>query len=263
MLSVDSTPTAKTMRSGNPALKASAFLDLGNGTVTTASDGVMTLNGTVNRTAFLLILSLVGAMYTWNLFFASAGTANLMPYVLVGALGGFGVAIVTIFKKTWAPFTAPLYAVLEGLFIGAISATFEQRYPGLVIQAVGLTFGTLGALLLAYRSGLVKATENFKLGVVAATGGIAILYLVNIVMGFFGHSMGFIHESSWIGIAFSGFVVVIAALNLVLDFDMIEQGVEQGAPKYMEWYASFALLVTLVWLYLEILRLLSKLQSRN
>jgi uncharacterized YccA/Bax inhibitor family protein len=251
------------MRSGNPALKASTFLDSGTGVVTTTGEGAMTLNGTVNRTAFLLILTLVGAMYTWNLFFASGGAANLQPYVLVGALGGFGVAMATIFKKTWAPVTAPLYAALEGLFIGAISAVFEQRFPGLVIQAVGLTFGVLAALLLAYRSGLVRATENFKLGVVAATGGIAILYLVNIVMGFFGHSMPFIHDSGWVGIAFSGFVVVIAALNLVLDFDMIEQGVQQGAPKYMEWYAAFGLLVTLVWLYLEILRLLSKLQSRN
>lgn len=251
------------MRSGNPALKESTFLDLGDGTLSRARDGAMTLNGTVNRTAFLLILTLVGAMYTWNLFFASGGAASLTPYVLVGALGGFGVALATIFKKTWAPYTAPLYAVLEGLFIGALSASFEQRFPGLVIQAVGLTFGTLAALLLAFRSGLIKATEKFKLGVVAATGGIALLYLVNIVMGFFGTSMPFIQSSSWTGIAFSGFVVVIAALNLVLDFDAIEQGVKKGAPKYMEWYAAFSLLVTLVWLYLEILRLLSKLQSRN
>jgi uncharacterized YccA/Bax inhibitor family protein len=131
------------------------------------------------------------------------------------------------------------------------------------MQAVGLTFGTLAALLMAYRSGLIKATENFKLGVVAATGGIALLYLVNIGMGFFGKSMPFIHDSGLMGIAFSGFVVVIAALNLVLDFDFIERGVEQQAPKYMEWYAAFGLLVTLVWLYLEILRLLSKLQSRD
>lgn len=251
------------MRTGNPALKDSTFLDLGSGTVVAARDGAMTLNGTVNRTAFLLILTLVGAMYTWNLFFASNGAANLMPYVLVGALGGFAVALVTIFKKTWAPVTAPLYAALEGVFIGAVSAMFEQRFPGIVMQAVGLTFGTLAALLMAYRSGLIKATENFKLGVVAATGGIFLLYLVNIVMGFFGTSMPFIHDSGWLGIAFSGFVVVIAALNLVLDFDFIEQGVEAGAPKYMEWYAAFGLLVTLVWLYLEMLRLLSKLQSRN
>jgi len=246
------------MRSGNPALKDSTFLDLRSGTVVSARDGAMTLNGTVNRTAFLLVLALVGAMYTWNLFFASNGTANLMPYILVGALGGFAVALVTIFKKTWAPVTAPLYAALEGVFIGAVSATFEQQFPGIVMQAVGLTFGTLAALLVAYRSGLIRATENFKLGVVAATGGIMILYLVNIVMGFFGKSMPFIHDSGWVGIAFSGFVVVIAALNLVLDFDFIEQGVEQGAPKYMEWFAAFGLMVTLVWLYLEILRLLSK-----
>ncbi|MDQ3511534.1 MAG: Bax inhibitor-1/YccA family protein [Pseudomonadota bacterium] len=250
------------MRSGNPALKESTFLDLGSGSVVHHSDGTMTLNGTVNKTAFLLILTLAGALYTWNLFFASNGTANLMPYVWGGAIGGLVVAMVTIFKKTWSPFTAPLYAGLEGVFIGAISAMFEQRFPGIVMQAVGLTFGTMAALLVAYRSGLIKVTENFKLGVVAATGGIFLLYMVNIVMGFFGTSMPFIHEGSWLGIAFSAVVVVVAALNLVLDFDFIETGVEQGAPKYMEWYAAFGLLVTLIWLYLEMLRLLSKLQSR-
>ncbi len=252
------------MRSGNPALKESTFLDLGSGSVVRRDAEAMTPNGTVNKTAFLLVLTLAGAMFTWSKFFASGGTADLMPYVLGGAIGGLVVALVTIFKKEWSPVTAPLYAVLEGLFIGAVSAMFELRFPGIVMQAAGLTFGTLGALLLAYRSGLIKATENFKLGVVAATGGIALLYLVNIGMRLFGfEGMGFIHESSWIGIAFSGFVVVIAALNLVLDFDFIEQGVEHGAPKYMEWYAAFGLLVTLIWLYLEILRLLAKLQSRD
>ena len=250
------------MRSGNPALKPSTFLDLGTGTVTDVRGGAMTLNGTVNRTAMLLVITLAGALYTWNIFF-TGGAANLMPYVLVGGLGGFVVAMVTIFKKTWAPITAPLYAALEGLFIGAISAVFEQRHPGVVIQATALTFGTLAALLIAYRSGLIKATENFKLGVVAATGGIALVYLVNIVMGFFGHAIPMINGGGAIGIGFSAVVVVVAALNLVLDFDFIEQGVAQGAPKYMEWYAAFGLLVTLVWLYLEILRLLSKLQSRN
>jgi uncharacterized YccA/Bax inhibitor family protein len=252
------------MRSGNPALKESTFLDLGSGSVVRGGTGAMTLNGTVNKTAFLLVLTLVGAMFTWAKFFASGDAAGLMPYVWGGAIGGLVVALVTVFKKEWSPFTAPLYAVLEGLFIGAVSAMFELRFPGIVMQAAGLTFGTLGALLLAYRSGLIKATENFKLGVFAATGGIALLYLVNIGMRLFGfEGMGFIHESSWIGIAFSGFVVVIAALNLVLDFDFIEQGVEHGAPKYMEWYAAFGLLVTLIWLYLEILRLLAKLQSRD
>ena len=250
------------MRSGNPALKPSTFLDLGTGTVTDARGGAMTLDGTVNRTAMLLALTLAGALYTWNIFF-TGGAAGLMPYVLVGGIGGFIVAMVTIFKKTWAPITAPLYAVLEGLFIGAISAVFEQRHPGVVIQATALTFGTLAALLIAYRSGLIKATENFKLGVVAATGGIALVYLASIVMGLFGHAIPMINGGGAIGIGFSAVVVVVAALNLVLDFDFIEQGVANGAPKYMEWYAAFGLLVTLVWLYLEILRLLSKLQSRN
>ena len=251
------------MRSGNPALKSSTFLDLGTGTVVQGGTGAMTLNGTVNKTAFLLVLTLVGAMYTWGMFF-SGNTDQLMPWVLGGAIGGFVVALVTVFKKTWAPVTAPLYAVLEGLFIGGVSAIFEQRFPGIVMQAVGLTFGTLAALLVAYRSGLIRATENFKLGVVAATGGIALLYLVNIGMRLFGfEGMGFIHDSSLMGIGFSVVVVIVAALNLVLDFDFIEQGVEQGAPKYMEWYGAFGLLVTLVWLYLEILRLLSKLQSRD
>ena len=251
------------MRSGNPALSESTFLDLGSGTVVRRDADAMSLNGTVNKTAFLLVLVLATSMFTWSKAYAGAG-AGLMPWVWGGAIGGLVLALVTVFKKQWAPVTAPLYAAVEGLFIGAISALFEQRFPGIVIQAVGLTFGTMAALLVAYRSGLIKATENFKLGVVAATGGIALLYLVNIGMRLFGfEGMGFIHDSGWMGIGFSAVVVVVAALNLVLDFDFIEQGVEQGAPKYMEWYAAFGLLVTLVWLYLEILRLLSKLQSRN
>jgi uncharacterized YccA/Bax inhibitor family protein len=168
-----------------------------------------------------------------------------------------------VFKKNWAIVTAPLYAVLEGLVLGGLSATFEARFPGIVIQAVGLTFGTLFALLLAYKSGVIKATENFKLGVVAATGGIALVYLAGFVLGFFGVSIPYIHGSGTIGILFSLVVVVIAALNLVLDFDFIESGAASGAPKYMEWYAAFGLLVTLIWLYLEILRLLAKLRSRR
>ena len=159
--------------------------------------------------------------------------------------------------------TAPIYAALEGLALGGISAVFESRYPGIVSQAVFLTFGTLAALLIAYRSGWIKATENFKLGVVAATGGIFFVYLISFVLSFFGVSIPLIHGSGVFGILFSLFVVVIAALNLVLDFDFIEQGAEQGAPKYMEWFAAFGLMVTLIWLYLEVLRLLSKLQQRR
>ncbi|GAB2513372.1 Bax inhibitor-1/YccA family protein [Lysobacter humi (ex Lee et al. 2017)] len=252
------------MRSGNPALKESTFLDLGTGTVVQGSSGAMSLNGTVNKTAFLLVLTLAAALYPWSRYFANPADAGVMGLAMVGAIGGLVVAIATVFKKTWAPVTAPLYALLEGLFIGAISAVFEAKFPGIVMQAVTLTFGTLGALLLAYRSGLIRATENFKLGVFAATGGIALLYLINMGMRLFGfEGMAFIHESGTMGILFSLFVVVIAALNLVLDFDFIESGVEARAPKYMEWYAAFGLLVTLVWLYLEILRLLSKLQSRD
>jgi uncharacterized YccA/Bax inhibitor family protein len=250
------------MRSGNPALGSNTFLDIGSGRLVD-TDGAMTLNGTVNKTGLLLVLVLISAMYTWSMYSGPESTRALVPFMLVGGIGGLVMALVTVFKKQWAPITAPIYALLEGLLLGGLSATFEAKFPGIVMQAVGLTFGTLAALLVAYRSGLIRATENFKLGVVAATGGIFLLYLVDMAMGFFGHSVGFIHDSGWMGIGFSAFVVVIAAMNLVLDFDFIEQGVEAGAPKYMEWYGAFGLIVTLVWLYLEILRLLSKLQSRN
>ena len=251
------------MQSGNPALGKNTFLDAASGAVVARGDDVMTINGTVNKTGLLLVLALVGAMYSWSHYSGPASMPGLYPLILGGAIGGLILAMVTIFKKTWAPWTAPMYALVEGVFIGALSAIFDARYPGIVIQAVGLTFGVMAALLLAYRSGLIRATEKFKLGVVAATGGVMLLYLANMVMGFFGHSMGFINGASGIGIAFSAVVVVIAALNLILDFDMIESGVNAGAPKYMEWYGAFALVVTLVWLYLELLRLLSKLQSRN
>ncbi|MGA9335785.1 MAG: Bax inhibitor-1/YccA family protein [Rudaea sp.] len=250
------------MQSGNPALGKNTFLDVSTGRVL-SGDGVMTLNGTVNKTGLLLVLVLVGAMVSWSRYAGPLSIPTLYPLMIGGAIAGFVLALVTVFKKQWAAYTAPLYAVVEGLFIGALSAIFEARFPGIVIQAVGLTFGTMAALLVAYRSGWIKATEKFKLGVVAATGGVCLLYLVSMVMGFFGHSIGFINSSSGIGIGFSVLVVIIAALNLILDFDLIENGVKVGAPKYMEWYGAFALVVTLVWLYLELLRLLSKLQSRN
>ena len=252
------------MRSGNPALNQNTFLDVSTGQlVSGAGADAMTLNGTVNKTGMMLLMLVATAAYTWSLY-TPENPGAVMPWLLVGGIGGFIVALVTVFKKTWAPVTAPLYALLEGLFVGAVSAMFEASFPGIVMQAVMLTMGVLASLLLAYKSGLIKATENFKLGVVAATGGIALLYLVNIGMRLFGlDGIGFIHEASWMGIAFSAFVVVIAALNLVLDFDFIESGVEAGAPKYMEWYGAFGLVVTLVWLYLEILRLLAKLNSRD
>jgi uncharacterized YccA/Bax inhibitor family protein len=244
------------MRSGNPALHADTFARA------PAMPGAeqMTLGGTVNKTGLSLFILLIAASYIWN---RGATDPALPVWVFGSVIGGFIVAIATTFKKTWAPITTPVYAALEGVALGGISVIFESQYPGIVSQAVFLTFGTLAALLLAYRSGLVRATENFKLGIFAATGGIALLYLASFVLGFFGMSVPLIHSSGTWGILFSLFVVVIAALNLVLDFDFIETGVERGAPKYMEWYGAFGLLVTLVWLYLEILRLLAKLQSRR
>ena len=251
-------------RSGNPALRESTFLDLSSGAVVQREGDAMTLNGTVNKTGTLLLLCVITAAFAWSqVQFTETGSVGAMPYFLGGTIGGLVFALATIFKKEWAPVTAPMYALTKGFALGAISALFEHRFPGIVAQAVMLTFGTLFALLAAYRSGLIKATENFKLGVVAATGGICLVYLATIVMSLFGVRVPFIHESGLIGIGFSLFVVVIAALNLVLDFDFIESGVEQKAPKYMEWYGAFGLMVTLVWLYVEFLRLLSKLQSRN
>jgi uncharacterized YccA/Bax inhibitor family protein len=243
------------MRTSNPALNAKTFERYGP---IAAGEG-MTIEGTVNRTGFLLLVLVATATWTWLQTFAGVPTQG---YLWGGLLGGFVVALITIFKPAVSPFTAPVYAALEGLALGAISAIAEARYPGVVIQAVGLTFGTLFALLIAYRSRLIPVTENFKLGIVAATGGIAIFYLVAMGLGFFGIRIAFLHEGSALGIGFSLFVIVIAALNLVLDFDFIEKGAEQGAPKYMEWYGAFGLMVTLIWLYLEILRLLSKLRSR-
>jgi len=257
------------IRSGNPALKESTFLDLGTGTVVTRDSGAMTLNGTVNKTGFLLLLSLVTAAFAWSQSTVAlpngemAPSAGVIGYMLGGAIGGFVLALITTFKKEWSPVTAPLYALVEGFFLGSISAMYELKFHGIVFQAVLLTFSTLFALLMAYRSGLIKATENFKLGVVAATGGIFLVYLVTMVMQLFGMNVSYIHGSGVLGIGFSLVVVVIAALNLVLDFDFIESGVDAGAPKYMEWYGAFGLMVTLVWLYVEFLRLLSKLQSRN
>ncbi|MCF7805598.1 MAG: Bax inhibitor-1/YccA family protein [Candidatus Marinimicrobia bacterium] len=248
------------MRTANPALNSNTFQNLD---YASAGRDTMSLQGTVNRSATLLVLLMLPAIWTWNIFFSAGSSGAVMPYMIGGAIGGLIVALITVFKKTWSPITAPIYAVLEGLFLGGISAIFEAQYPGIVLQAVFLTFGTLFGLLAAYRTGLIQVTENFKLGVAAATGGIFLVYMLTWILGFFGMQIPFIHSSGLIGIGFSVFVVIIAALNLVLDFDFIESGVEAGAPRYMEWYASFGLLVTLVWLYLEILRLLAKLASRR
>jgi len=243
------------MRTSNPALSDKVF------SRPAAGGETMTLSGTVNRCFILLALVIFSASWTWRLFYIQ-GAQAVIPWIWTGVLGGLGIAIFTIFKPAWSPALAPAYSVVEGLAIGGISALFEAQFPGIVIQAVTLTFGTLFALLFAYKSGLIRVTDNFRLGIVSATGAIAMVYLISLLgRGFFGWQMPFIHESSPIGIAFSVFVVVIAALNLVLDFDFIEKG-DGVAPKYMEWYAAFGLIVTLVWLYLEILRLLAKTRRR-
>lgn len=247
------------MKTSNPALNRMGF---SQDAQIVDSASAMTLQGTINKTGVLFILLAISATFTWNKF-RSDPTGMAMPIAGAAAIGGFIVALVTIFKKDWAAFTAPLYAILEGLFLGAISALFEARYHGIAIEAVGLTFGVLLAMLIAYSSGLIRPSENFKMGIVAATGGIALLYLATILLGIFGVQIPYIYGNGPIGIAFSLFVVGLAALNLVLDFDLIESAVAARAPKYMEWYGAFGLMVTLIWLYLEILRLLAKLNSRR
>jgi uncharacterized YccA/Bax inhibitor family protein len=245
------------IRSANPALNDNTFTR----NLSYPEESRMTLMGAVNKTAILLCVLVLAASITWKMVLTGESGAGI--FIWGGAIAGFIVAVVTIFKKNWAPFTAPLYAALKGLFIGGISAYFAALYEGIVMQAAGLTFGILFALLAAYKSGLIKATENFKLGVCAATGGIALFYLMSIVLGLFGVNMTFLHDSSPLSIGISVFIVIIASLNLVLDFDFIENGVEAGAPKYMEWFAAFGLMVTLIWLYIEILHLLAKLRGRN
>ncbi|HSP22394.1 MAG TPA: Bax inhibitor-1/YccA family protein [Planococcus sp. (in: firmicutes)] len=244
------------MRSGNPSLKNESFMKHSG----VGAGGTMTIQGTVNRTLILLLLLLATFVFSWNLFLSNPESALLL--MLVGAIGGLIVALITIFVPKVSPYTAPLYALLEGLFVGAISAQYEVQYGGIVFQAVLLTIGVLLSLLLAYKSGFIKVTQNFRLGVVAATGGIFIVYLISFIGGFFGFEIPHLHEATPLGIGISVVIVIIAALNLVLDFDFIENAANKGVPKYYEWYGAFGLLVTLIWLYLEILRLLSKLRSR-
>jgi uncharacterized YccA/Bax inhibitor family protein len=244
-----------TWQSGNPALQPQTFTRS-----YASSDERMTIAGTINKTALSLFILLAAACWAWTRGLDSPAFGG---FVMVGFIGGFVLAMVTVFKQAWAPYTTPVYAAFEGLALGGLSLVFETRYPGLVGQAVLLTVGVLGVLLVGYRSGLIRATERFRMGVIAATGGLAIVYLASFVLGMFGVAVPLINSNGTFGILFSLFVVVIAALNLVLDFDFIEQAARRGAPKYMEWYGAFGLLVTLVWLYLEMLRLLAKLQSRE
>lgn len=249
---------ADLMRTSNPALNDKVFRGMPG-----ALGETMTLEGTVNKTGLLLLCAVATAAWTWHL----AENPDTLPLayglLVVGLFGGLIFALITAFKKTWAPVTAPIYALLEGLVLGGISAAFEQRYPGIAIESVCLTFGTMFVLLLAYRSGMIKVTQKFRLGVIAATGAIFLFYMAEILLGFFGIHFASVNGSGVLGIGISLVIVCVAALNLVLDFDFIESGVAAGAPKYMEWYGAFGLMVTLVWLYLEMLRLLSKFRGRR
>ena len=252
-------------QSSNPALNKQLFDKLN----VTSGTEVMTLNGTVNRTILSFLLLILGAFYTWSKFFSvvdpAVGASLVYPYLIGGGIAGFILGIVTIFKKEWSQYTVPVYAVLEGLFLGGISAIVEAKFAnqGLVIRAVALTFGVFFTMLFLYRSNIINVTQKFKLGIIAATGGIALVYLAGFIFRLFGMQFSFLYGNSMLSIGISLFVVVIAALNLVLDFDFIDRGSKANVPKFMEWYGAFGLMVTLVWLYLEILRLLSKIASRN
>ncbi|MGM0613515.1 MAG: Bax inhibitor-1/YccA family protein [Bacteroidota bacterium] len=250
-------------RSTNPALTKELFKARSN---TSTQEETMTIEGTVNKTLIMFLLLAVGAYYTWRLFFNAAtpeaGASAVVTWIAIGGIGGFITALITIFKKTLASITAPIFAVLEGLFIGGISAFFEARFPGIVMQAVALTFGVLLVLLAAYKSGLIKVTQKFRAGVVAATGAVFLVYLLSIILQLFGVQVA-LFQPTLLGIGISVVIVIIAALNLVLDFDFIYKGAQAGAPKHLEWFGAFGLILTLVWLYIEILRLLSLIAGRD
>jgi uncharacterized YccA/Bax inhibitor family protein len=246
-------------RTGNPGLNDKTFAGLPRASV---AGEAMTLQGTINKSFLLLVVLLAAALWPWSQFFASGNPATVTPALLIGAGGGLVLGLIISFKATLAPYLSIPYAACEGLLIGAISAVLEKRYPGIAIQAVGLTVGVMLALLLAYTMRIIRVTQRLRSMVVGATGAIALLYLVSIGLAFFHVNIGFLNDASPLSMGVSLVIICVAALNLVLDFDLIETGVAQGAPRYMEWYAAFGTLVTLVWLYLEILRFLSKARSR-
>jgi len=246
------------MRSSNPALSDSLFRDL----TFTEDSTTMSVNGTAVKTLIALVLLLATAGFTWMRF---KDGQSVQPFLIGGLIVGAIAAIATIFKPNWAPVTTPVYALAEGCFLGGISALIQSRYPDdpIVFQACCLTIGTLFLMLIGYQTGVIRVTEKLRAGIMAATGAVCLVYIVSMVANMFGGQIPYIHGSGAIGIGFSVVVVGIAAFNLVLDFDLIDRLVAQRAPKQMEWYGAFALMVTLVWLYIEILRLLSKLQDRR
>lgn len=251
--------------SSNPTMRQGIFAKASQNA--TAADGVMTVKGTMLKTLLLLGMVILSGAYTWQMVYSAIDPSAAMPWMWGGAIAGFILALVIIFKPTTAPYVSPIYAAAQGLFLGAISAFFERAFalsmPGIVITAVSITLLTALIMLFAYQTGLIKVTEKFRSVIIVATMSVAGFYLITLLLRLFGVGTAFMYDSSLLSIGISVVVVIIAALNLLLDFDFIEKGSRANAPKYMEWYGAFGLMVTLVWLYLEILKLLGKLANRN
>lgn len=243
------------LRSGNPALRERIF----ESAIRLPGEATMTVNGTAWKTLVLLAVAVFSGSFPWGAIM-DGRTHVMMPALLTGMIGGLVVALVTIFKPHLARWTAPIYAALQGLFLGAITALYHLQYAGLPVLAVMLTAAVFVTMLLVYRSGLIQVTDRFRMVIVSAIAGIMLLYVATILLSFFGINMPVVRDATPIGIGFSVVVVAIASLALLLDFDLVDQGVKGGAPAHMEWYGAFALMVGLVWLYIEILRLLSKLR---
>ena len=236
----------------NPLLKDSVFQS------PVSHNEVMTVSGTINKSIILWIFLAVSAFYSWTY------PAVIMPLLLPVLMGAFVLAIVSVFKKTAAPFLSPLYALCEGLVLGTVSLCFEKMYPGVVVNAVLSTVCVLFCMLASYKSGILKATPGFQKAVIFSTLAIGLVYMADLLLNVFGvGKFPYIHDSSTLGIVISFVIVAVASFNLIIDFDLIEKGAQSGAPKYMEWYSALSLMITLVWLYLEMLKLLSKLSSRD
>lgn len=246
-------------KSGNPALSKQTFKDI---PLFNEEESVMTLQGTVNKTVFLLLLVFIPAICLWVVYKSTGTIEPVLPYFIIGTIAAFILSIIIAFNKTFSPYLAVIYAICEGLSIGGLSVLFENNFPGIALQALLLTFGIFSVLLIIYKAGFIKPSENFKLIVASATGGLMLYYLINLGLHFFNINLPFIHENTTGGIIFSVFVIILAAMNLVVDFDFIEDGAAKRAPKYMEWYCAFGLMVTIIWLYIEILRLLAKARRR-
>jgi len=251
------------LATGNPAFSKEAFAGYDQ-VYGTTRPVAMTVQGTVGKTFALLAILSATALWSWNAMLNGEISWGVLP---AAAIGGTVLALITIFKPSLAPWTAPIYAAFEGVFLGMISNVIQyqlgKQYPGIALQAVSLTCATLFCMLFFYTTGLIKVTQKLKAGVIAATGAVCLVYFVSIVMSMFGRTVPFLNEASPVGIGISLVIVGIAAFNLLLDFDFIDYGVRMEAPRSMEWYAAFGLILTLVWLYLEMLRLLQKLQDRR